>query len=309
MKKENMTLFTLLLLVLVLSFACATIQSQYNDARTINTISAYEAFLSKNPSGEYATLAQARIESLNFEKAEAINSIDAYQNFIQLSKSELFKNYAIQRIETIYRDEFFKVKEIDTVNAYEDYVTRYPKSNYVADGNKRIEYLQWIGAIKRNDAVGYYKYLHNCKPCGQHDQEARRRFADAVKLGVVVDLSKTKNRIEQILSRSDIVVIQSSPDSTSTQTGSIRLQDLATADDVWVKTMKEEKTISAIDLAKGNYESVRTLRLKNRVPISYADTIGFRTIFFYAVEKGVTQVIFIAQGKGYYFEDTGTGIY
>ena len=309
MKTEKITLSVLLLFALVLLFACATTKSQYDNARKIDTISSYEEFLSKNPSGEYATLAQARIEGLNFEKAKTENSISAYHSFIQLSNSELLKNYAKQRIETIYRNSFLKAKEINSVEAYENYMTRYPKSNYLTDCNKRIEYLEWSNTIKQNDAVGYYKYLNNCKSCGQHDQKAQKRFTDAIKLGVVIDLSITKNRIEKILGRSDIVVMQSRPDNTSTQTGSMRFEDLATADEVLVNIMKEEKTITAIDLAKGNFESVRTLRLKNRVPISPANTIGFSTLFFYSEEKGPTDVIFIADGKGYYFQDTDSDIY
>jgi hypothetical protein len=309
MKTGKITFTGIMLFALVFFAACATVKSQYDDARETNTISAYEEFLSKNPSGEYATLAQARIESLNFEKAKTTNSVAAYQRFIQSSNSELFKNYATQRLEMIYKKEFLKVKEIDTVKAYEGYITSYPKSEYVADGNKRIESLVWVSTIKQNNAVGYYKYLNNCKPCGQNDQQARRRFSAAVKLGVVIDLWKAKNRILKILSRNDIVVIHSRSDNKSTQTGSMRFEDLATADDVWVNIMKEEKTISAIDLAKGNYESVRALRLKNRVPISPENTIGFSTIFFYSKEKGPTEVIFIAGGKGYYFQDTDPGIY
>jgi hypothetical protein len=309
MKTRKITLSIILLFVLVLLFACATSKSQYDEARKINTISAYQEFLSKNPSGEYTTLAQARIEGLNFEKAKTINSVSAYQSFINLSNSDLFKNYAEQRIQMIYRDDYLKAKEIDTVEAYDNYMTSYRESNYLNDCRVRIEYLEWSRAIKRHDAVGYYKYLNNCESCGQHDQEAQKRFTDAIKLGVVIDLSIVKNRINKIMSRSDIVVMISRSNSMSTQTGSMSFEALAAADEVLVNILKEEKTISITDLAKGNFESVKTLRLKNRVPINRVNTIGFSTIIFYSEENGSTDVLFIADGKGYFFQETDSDIY
>lgn len=309
MKTKEITLSLILLSVIVILFACATTKSQYEDARKINTISAYQEFLIKNPSGEYATLAQTKIEGLKFEKAQAVNSVSAYESFINSSTSDLFKSYAIQRIQEIYRDDYLEAKEIDAVEAYDNYIIKYPKSKYSNDCMARIEYIEWGRALKRHDAVGYYKYLNNCRSCGQHDQEAQKRFSGKIKLGSLVDLSIAKKQIEKIMSRRDIVVMQSGSNKISTKTGPMRIEDLSSADEVLVSIMKEEKTISAVDLAKGNFESVRKLRLKNRVPMSSANKIGFSTIMFYSEENGSTDVVFIADDKGYLFKETDSDIY
>ena len=309
MKTTKIASTVILLFVAVLFFACATAKSQYEDARKIDTIPVYQEFLSKYPSGEYATLAQNRIEALNFEKAQAVNSVNAYQSFLLSSNSDLFKNYATQRIQMIYRDEFLKAKEIDSVEAYDHYMKNYPKSDYLPNCVERIEFLEWSRALKRHDAVGYYKYLNNCSACGKHNQEAQRRFTSAVRSGAVIDISAVKNKVEKILNRSDIVVVQSGSNKISTKTGSMRIEDLSSADEVMVSILKEEKTISAVDLAKGNYASEKTLRLKNHVPMSSNNTIGFSTIIFYSQENGETEVIFIEDARGYLFKETDSEIY
>ena len=309
MKTTKVASTVILLIIPVLLFACATVKSQYEDARKINTMSAYQEFLSKYPSGEYAKLAQNSIEALNFEKAQAVNSVDAYESFMLSSNSDLFKNYAMQRIQTIYRDEYLKAKEIDSVEVYDHYMTNYPKSDYLPKCLERIEYLEWSRALKRHDAVGYYKYLNNCSACGKHNQEARKRFNGAVRAGNVMDLPAVNKRVELILNRSDIVVVQSGSNKISTKTGSMRIQDLSFADEVLVSIMKEEKTISADDLAKGNYLSVKTLRLKKRVPMSSDNTIGFSTIIFYSQKSDETDILFIEDGRGYLFNETDLDIY
>lgn len=309
MKTTKIVSTVILLFVPVLLFACATAKSQYADARKANTISAYQEFLSKYPSGEYAKLAETRIETLNFEKAQAINSVDAYENFMLSSNSDLFKNYAIQRIKKIHRDEYLKAKEIDSVDAYDHYMTNFPKSEYLSNCVERIEYLEWSRALKRHDAVGYYKYLNNCSACGKHNQEAQRRFTVAVRSGAVIDISAVKNRIKQILNRSDIVVVQSGSNKISTKKGSMRIEDLSSADEVLVGTIKGEKTIRAVDLAKGNYDSAQTLRLKHRAPMGSDNTIGFNTIIFYSQKNEETEILFFEDGRGYLFMETDSDIY
>ena len=304
MKTMKIASLIILLLVPVLLFACATAKSQYEDARKINTISAYQEFLGKYPSGEYAEMAQTRIEALNFEKAQTVNSVEAYESFLLSSNNDLFKTYAIQRIQKIYRDEYLKTKAIDSVEAYERYMTTYPKSDYLPRCLERVEDLEWGRALRRHDALGYYHYLNHCRVCEKHKQEARKRLTHYIKSGAVVDPSSVKDKIEKILNRSDIVVVQTGADKITTQTGPMRIEDLSSAAEVLVSIMTERKSVSAEDLAKGNYASVKTLRLKNRVPISEDNAMGFSTIIFYSAKRAATEILFIEGGRGYLFKET-----
>jgi hypothetical protein len=309
MNPKSSSLHLVLIIVLVFLLACSSSQPQYKEARRIDTIAAYQKFLSNHPSSEYAKTAKTRIEEINFEKAKGVNSVSAYQGFISTSNSELFKNYANQLIEKIYTHEFQKTKAIDTLDAYEEYIAKYPKSTYLEDCSIRIDALMWNKTIKENNALMYYNYVYSCDVCGRHDQEAKNRLKKAIKLGRVIDYVLTKKRVEKILNRSDIVVVQRGSNGISTQSGSMRLEELRDAEEVLVRIVMGEQTISSVDLAKGNYESVKKLRLKHRVPGNSLNTIGYSTIIIYAEKDGPTEVIFIADGKGYLFQDTGSSIY
>jgi hypothetical protein len=125
----------------------------------------------------------------------------------------------------------------------------------------------------------------------------------------VTDLAAVKNKVEQILKRSDIVVVQSRSNKISTKTGSMSIEVLSSADEALVSTMKEGKTISTVDLAKGSDATVKVLRLKNRVPMSSDNTIGFSTIIFYSEKNGVAEIIFVEDGRGYLFRETDSDIH
>lgn len=305
MRTRNLLFLIIIMSVLIFVYACTTAQSRYKEARSIDTITAYQEFLKSYPEGEFAETAKTRIEYKNFEKAKSVNTVSAYENFMDSSDSELFKNYATQQIRKIYDEGYIKAKEINTLEAYQAYIKKYPGSIYSEDCNKRIESLTWFKTIKENTAFSYYNYLNNCSVCGQHDKEARNRFRKRVTAGVAIKLSSVKSKVEKILSRSDIVTVQRGPKGVSARTGSMRLEKLMDAEDVLVSIAKNVQSISASDLEKGNFESVKKLHLKHRAAGSGNNSIGFDTVIIYSEENGATDVIFIAEGKAYYFQQTG----
>ena len=206
------------------------------------------------------------------------------------------------------KENYTKAKDINSLEAYEAYIKKYPRSIYAEDCNRRIESLTWFKTIKENTVFSYYNYLNNCSVCGQHDKEARNRFSMKIKTGVAITLSSVKSKVEKILSRSDIVTIQRGPKGVAARTGSTHLENLMDAEDVLVSIAKDVQAISASDLEKGNFESVEKLRLKHPAPANGTSTIGFRTVIIYSQENKPADVIFIADGKGYYFQESGSNI-
>ena len=302
MQTRNILFSIIIMSVLIFVYACSTAQSRYKEARSIDTIAAYQEFLKSYPEGEFAKTAKTRIENKNFEKAKSVNTVSAYEQFIDSSGSELFKNYATQKIQKIYEEDYTKAKDINSLEAYEAYIKKYPRSIYADDCNRRIESLTWFKTIKENTAFSYYNYLNNCSVCGQHDKEARNRFSKRVTAGVAIKLSSVKSKVEKILSRSDIVTVQRGPKGVSVRTGSMRLENLMDAEDVLVSIAKNVQYISAGNLEKGNFESVEKLRLKHPAQANEINAIGFGTVIIYSEKNGKTDVIFIAGGKAYYFQ-------
>lgn len=295
--------------VFIFLFACSTVKPDYKEARRLDTIAAYQEFLRTHPQSEFTEAAHTRIDAINFEKAKAANTVLAYEQFMDSSNSDLFKNYANQFIIKVYEEDYKKTKEINTLEAYETYLKKYPKSIYSEDCTMRIESFIWNRTIKENTALSYYKYLNNCGTCGRHDQEAGRRFKTMIKLGLVIDLAVVQNRVKKILSRKDLVIVQKSPKGSLTRTGSMSLAELMEAEDVLVSIARDVQAIGANDLETGNFESVEKLRLKDREPGHRIHTMGFRTIIIYPEESGPTDVIFIADEKAYLFQETGSRIH
>ncbi len=308
MLKKHIPAATIIMFVLLLTLACSTVQKDYENARQVDTITAYQDFLGKHPQSEYTNSAMTRIEEKNFEMAESENTVAAYQRFLDASDSELFKNYANQRILKIYTDAFESAKASDTVEAYEQYVNDYPQSMFLKDSLNRIDALMWNMTIKGKSALSYYKYLYNCKYCRQHNQTAHKRLIRAAKSGDMINFTYVKHKVQKILQRNDIVVIQTTSEGKSSQAGSVLLSELSQAEKVLVRILKGAQSVSSEDLAQGSYQSRPKMRLKNSLP-NNSDAIGFNTIIIYPDKSGLTEVIFISAGRAYSFDYKGLDIY
>jgi outer membrane protein assembly factor BamD (BamD/ComL family) len=298
-----------MILVFLFTYACSTAQKDYDMARQVDTVAAYQDFLNKHPQSDFTESARTRIEKKNFEMAETENTVAAYQRFIDDSDSDLFKNYANQRILKLYTDNYEKAKAADTIEAYEQYLKNYPQSMFSKDSLNRIDAIMWSLTIKGKSALSYYRYLYNCKYCRQHDQTAQKRLQRAAKSGDKINFAYVKQKIQKIIQRNDIVVVQSTPQGTSSQTGPIQLTDVSNTDEILVSILTGTKEVSSDDLAQGTYQSRPKMRLKNSLPIQDSGAIGFNTIIIYPEKGDFTEVIFISGGNAYAFNYKGVDIY
>jgi hypothetical protein len=90
-----------LALVLILAAGCATMQSRWKDAESINTVTAYEDFLRWYPSGELADKARTKLEALYLQKAKDTNTIEAYEMFLKRYPQSKFANEARLSLENL----------------------------------------------------------------------------------------------------------------------------------------------------------------------------------------------------------------
>ena len=309
MLTRNILISLIILTVFPIVYACSAAQKDYEKARQVDTIAAYQDFLSKHPQSDFSKTAMTRIEEKKFKMAESENTVAAYQRFINASDSELFKNYANQRIIKIYTDAFEKAKAADTIEAYEQYLEDYPQGMFLKDSLKRIDDIMWGLTIKGKSALSYYKYLYNCKYCRQHDQTAQKRLKTAAKSGDKINFAYVQHKVQKIIQRNDIVVIQTTSKGKSSQAGSMQLTELPDADEVLVRVLKDTKSVSSEDLAQGTYQSLPKMRLKNSLTGNNTNAIGFNTIIIYPDKGGPTEVIFIIDGSAYSFDHKDADIY
>lgn len=78
--KLNQWLF---FVVVILAAGCATMQSPWREAESVNTITAYEEYLKQNPESDLANQAHLQIERLCFERARIKDSVEAYEQFLK----------------------------------------------------------------------------------------------------------------------------------------------------------------------------------------------------------------------------------
>jgi hypothetical protein len=95
-------------LVALLALAACTDRREWRTAQAADTLEAYEAYLAANPAGEYAPLAQRRLQELKEQRdwriATEIDTADAYRSFIDAHPKGRWVREARIRIQNFLLD-------------------------------------------------------------------------------------------------------------------------------------------------------------------------------------------------------------
>ena len=93
--------------VLLVSVGC-TDRREWRSAQAADTLESYEAYLAANPAGEYAPLAQRRLQELREQRdwriATEIDTADAYRSFIDAHPKGRWVREARIRIQNFLLD-------------------------------------------------------------------------------------------------------------------------------------------------------------------------------------------------------------
>ena len=125
----------------------------WQEISTLNTRSYYEDYLREYPRGKYVAEANTRIEG--FKQAEA------------------------QRLKDIERSKWRDAQNLSTTEAYNSYLTAYPKGEFTADARSgikalegKVEQAKWQDAQNANTKESYNSYL-TAYPNGKFVPDAR----------------------------------------------------------------------------------------------------------------------------------------
>ena len=130
---------TLVGLLLCLAVGCATTRADWESATRLRTTAAYQQFLDKHPTGEFADMARREIESLEFKQARDQDTIEAYQAFLSKYPKG---NYSSSARSNIQAAEWREACRKNTVDGYQAFVSKYPSNDSVGEARLRIELLQ-----------------------------------------------------------------------------------------------------------------------------------------------------------------------
>lgn len=141
----KLLLFSIVLLV----FSCDTSKKHLEEAKSKDTISAYEEFLQKHPNSKYSIEAKNRLNQLYTKK------------------------------------DWELAKSTNTVLAYEKFINEYPDSKYVEEAKTTIEKLKlleqttWKDTKNKNNMLSYYEFIKKY-PNSKYDEEAQKRIFELV---------------------------------------------------------------------------------------------------------------------------------
>jgi len=145
-------------------------QEEYQAARDLNTIEAWEAFLKKHPAGENAKAARESHDDLLWPEAER-NASDP------TALEKLFKRCKTpsgsDKVFSLWDDALWAAsRNTDTPAAYRGYLLRFPGGQHVKEANAAIEEASWRHCQESGEIQLYEAYLKE-HPNGAHAEEAR----------------------------------------------------------------------------------------------------------------------------------------
>ncbi|MFN6977123.1 MAG: peptidoglycan-binding protein, partial [Gemmobacter sp.] len=173
-------------------------QAAWAQARAVDTIPAYRAYLAAWPRGAYANAARTRIAILEgqpgdraaWNRATAINTQAAYRAYLDAWPRGAYAAEARNRIAALSgsaadRAAWADAQRANTIPAYRAYLSTWPRGTFAAEARARIEALQaegtnadrtaWERALAANTVAGYRGYL-SAFPRGTFAAEARARI-------------------------------------------------------------------------------------------------------------------------------------
>ena len=124
---------------------CVTMESRWEETKSVNTIQAYRKFLNHYPRNTHAREAWDRISELHWQEAIQTNTISAYREFLRDPETNLYL-YADEAKKQIARIEeqaaYKKAIRSDSIKALKKFLTDYPDSSKSIEITSRISDLE-----------------------------------------------------------------------------------------------------------------------------------------------------------------------
>lgn len=187
--------WVLMVLLVLLTFGCATMQNRWKDAQLANSISAYEAFLSRYSKGEFADEARARLEALYLQKAKDTNTVEAYKGFLERYPHGKPADEARKLMDPLL---FEDAQSMNTSTAYENYINTFPNGKYVEKAEEMIVNALYIETIETGTVRGYEDFIQRY-PDSEHTDDIFERLKDELLEELIENLAE--ELIERFLER------------------------------------------------------------------------------------------------------------
>lgn len=121
-------------------FGCTSQEKQWENVTKINTIVAYENYLSQFPTGKYALKAMENMENLIFDSVIMLNSTVSLNDFVNKFPESKHLSDVKMYIEKLEWETRKLSPNIDTLQSYID---KFPNSKYINEANYLLDSIKY----------------------------------------------------------------------------------------------------------------------------------------------------------------------
>jgi len=156
------------------------------DATSKNDIETYQKFLDfyKTAPFQYKEKATENRNGIAFKTASDINTVDAYQNFISKYPDAIQINEARKKRDALA---FENAKTIDNIESYKNFISKYPDAVELNQAWERVNELAYAEATKENTSYAYKKFIDEYPHSKQYTEAFRlfeiKQFFENTKIG------------------------------------------------------------------------------------------------------------------------------
>lgn len=278
----------------VLASGCASLQQQWQAARAVDTIPAYESFLQKHPSGQYAPLAQSRLNELRADQdwysALAADSLAAFEAFVGRYPWHAKASEARTRIEELKEDRDWRgLRYSSSAYAFEDFIRQHPQSPHIDEARARYQELvvpeDWRRATDENTIEAFEGFLQR-HPESTYAAEANKHLNSLKAEQRDWDKARKRDTIKGYQT-----YLKQHPNSPFADVAAARIVDLEVAD---IMRQPHGDLPSASRIGGSSGGSYSTISIHNdtryRLTIRYSGPESFKVVYA-PHEKGAVEVL------------------
>jgi len=224
----------ILYLIIAFLFSGCAAKRNFENARQVNTIEAYEEFVARFPEKKYTEQAKNELAGLYQEKdwgnARTINTIDGFENFQKKYPISSHAEEANTRISFLKEEQaWISAQNINTIKSYEEFLSNYPNSEFSKTAANNLYALKleldWKEANETGTIQSYQTFLQNY-PSGKYERDARDKILYLEKYENGWQLVKQENAIESFKA-----FINKYPNTTYSDSSAQAIQKIE--DDIW----------------------------------------------------------------------------
>lgn len=147
MKNSKLVVGVLILVVIALA-ACSSVEKDWQDARQVNSLEAFNEFLQNHGDGPFADSARTVIEILMWQEAQTQNAVNGYESFIEAYESGPYTEQAVAALRVLEDREWEKVLGDNSIESFETYLNVFPEGQYVGLARGGIDGLRFMARLR-----------------------------------------------------------------------------------------------------------------------------------------------------------------